>query len=664
MQRDDLTPQGGTEIPGPRQAVAWSETGLSSRSAAGLPLALTGRLRETLDNMLEGCQIIGYDWRYLYVNDAAAAHGRISKEKLLGKTMMDAYPGIEKTEMFAALRTCMEERVHSRLENQFTYPDGETDWFELSIEPVPEGIVVLSVDIGDRKRAEESLRRTGRALRTLCSCNQATVRATDERQLLREVCRIIVEVAGYRLAWAGLAQSDAGELVLPVAQAGYEDQDAPNPGNVWPASKRERSRVDRAISTGEPMIYQDILTDPELADYREEAERFGYMSSIALPLRTEQEVMGALSVYAREPWAFEEEEAELLQELADGLAYGMAALRARSRGEQLDGQLRDSEKRYQLHFEHVSDLIYSLDRRLRVRTVSPSVRALLGYAPEELIGKSFRELGLVSSDSLDAALADISQVLSGEAIPSSVYEFMAKDGTRRFVELSGAPIFDGEEISGLVSVARDVTDRMGTERALEHTLSDLRQVLGGMINILGLIVEQRDPYTAGHQRRVANLARAIATDMGVSLGRQGGIRVAASIHDLGKVSVPAEILSRPGRLSGNELKMVQAHAQIGYGLLREVEFPWPVADIVLQHHERLDGSGYPHHLCGEEILLEARIVALADVVDAMASHRPYRPAFTIEEVMEEITRERGTLYDAQAVDACLKLFREEGFQLR
>jgi PAS domain S-box-containing protein len=412
------------------------------------------------------------------------------------------------------------------------------------------------------------------------------------------------------------------------------------------------------------MIYQDILTDPELADYREEAERFGYMSSIALPLRTEQEVMGALSVYAREPWAFEEEEAELLQELADGLAYGMAALRARSRGEQLDGQLRDSEKRYQLHFEHVSDLIYSLDRRLRVRTVSPSVRALLGYAPEELIGKSFRELGLVSSDSLDAALADISQVLSGEAIPSSVYEFMAKDGTRRFVELSGAPIFDGEEISGLVSVARDVTDRMGTERALEHTLSDLRQVLGGMINILGLIVEQRDPYTAGHQRRVANLARAIATDMGVSLGRQGGIRVAASIHDLGKVSVPAEILSRPGRLSGNELKMVQAHAQIGYGLLREVEFPWPVADIVLQHHERLDGSGYPHHLCGEEILLEARIVALADVVDAMASHRPYRPAFTIEEVMEEITRERGTLYDAQAVDACLKLFRAEGFQLR
>jgi PAS domain S-box-containing protein len=638
--------------------------GRSSPSAADLPLALTSRLRETLDNMLEGCQIVGYDWRYLYVNDAAAAHGRTSRERLLGQTMMDAYPAIEKTEMFAALRRCMEERVHVRLENEFTYPDGETEWFELSIEPVPEGIVLLSVDVSDRKRAEESLRRTGRGLKTLCSCNQAIVRATNERQLLQEVCRIIVEVAGYRLAWAGQSHCDEGGPFLRVALAGCEEKNAPNPGRSRHASERDRSRVARAIATGEPVICQDILTDPDWIDYREEAEQLGYSSSIALPLRAGQEVMGALSVYAREPRAFEQEEAELLRELADGVAHGMTSLRARARREQLDGELRNSEKRYQLHFEHVSDVIYSLDRQLRIRTISPSVRTLLGYAPEELIGKPFTELGLVSGESLDAAAADIRRVLKGEAISSSVHEFVAKDGTRRFVELSGAPVIDGEELSGVICVARDVTDRMGTERALDHTLTELRQVLGGMINTLGLIVEQRDPYTAGHQRRVANLARAIATEMGVSLGRQGGIRVAASIHDLGKVSVPAEILSRPGRLSANELKMVQAHAQIGYGLLREVEFPWPVADIVLQHHERLDGSGYPHRLSGDEILLEARIVGLADVVDAMASHRPYRPAFAIEEVMEEISRERGSLYDAQAVDACLRLFREEGFQLK
>jgi HD-GYP domain-containing protein (c-di-GMP phosphodiesterase class II) len=184
-----------------------------------------------------------------------------------------------------------------------------------------------------------------------------------------------------------------------------------------------------------------------------------------------------------------------------------------------------------------------------------------------------------------------------------------------------------------------------------------------MIKILGLIVEQRDPYTAGHQRRVADLARAIGTEMGLSVARIGGIRVAASIHDLGKISVPADILSRPGRLSESELMLVRAHSQVGYELLRQVEFPWPVADIVLQHHERLDGSGYPNHLRGDEMLLEARIIALADVVDAMSSHRPYRPAFPIEEVLGEISRQRGMLYDPEAVDACLRLFREKGFRV-
>jgi PAS domain S-box-containing protein len=639
---------GGQQRPGPSA---------SGRS----PLVLARRLRQTLDNMVEGCQIIDYDWRYLYVNDAAVAHGRSTKDRLLGKTMMDAYPGIENTEMFAALRRCMEERVATRLENEFTYPDGETGWFELSIEPAPEGILILSTDITARKRAEESLRRTALALRTLISCSHAVVRATDWDELLREVCRVIVEVAGYRLAWIGLAQEDEETTVLPVAQADCEEGCVDQPNITWADSGRGPAAT--AIRTRKPVVCNDLLTDPQFARWREDAFRRGYASCIALPLIASGEVLGALNIYASGPRAFDAEEAGLLQELADDLAYAMAALRTRARGDQLRGELRDSEQRYQLHFEHVSDVIYTLDRQLRVQAISPSVHTLLGYAPEELTGRPFKELGLVSPESLEAALSDMGQVLHGGSLSPSVYEFTARNGTRRFVELSGAPVFDGEEVAGVVAVARDVTDRMGTERALEHTLSDLRQVLGGMIKILGLIVEQRDPYTAGHQRRVADLARAIATEMGLSLARTGGIRVAASIHDLGKISVPADLLSRPGRLTESELMLVQAHSQVGYELLRQVEFPWPVADIVLQHHERLDGSGYPNHLRGDQMLLEARILALADVVDAMASHRPYRPALPIEEVLGEISRERGTLYEPEAVDACLRLFREKGFQV-
>jgi PAS domain S-box-containing protein len=636
-----------------------SQTG--SRPGKPSPLVLARRVRETMDNMVEGCQIIDRDWRYLYVNDAAAAHGRSTKEELLGRKMMDAYPGIENTEMFAALRRCLEERVPTRLENEFTYPDGETGWSELSVQPALEGILILSTDITARKRAEESLHRTALALRTLTTCSHAIVRATGWDELMQEACRVIVEVAGYRLAWIGLAQQEEGETVLPVAHAGYEERYLDQPSITW--ANGGRGPAGTAIRTGKPVVCNDMLTDPLFAPWREEASRLGYASCIALPLIASGEVLGALNICASGPRAFDAEEVGLLQELADDLAYAMVALRTRARGDQLHGQLRDSEQRYQLHFEHVSEVIYTLDRQLRVRAISPSVRTLLGYAPEELIGRPFGELGLLSPQSLDAALSEIREVLRGGSLSPSVHEFIARDGSRRFVELSGAPVLEAEETVGVVAVARDVTDRMGTERALEHTLSDLRQVLGGMIKILGLIVEQRDPYTAGHQRRVADLARAIATEMGLSLARIGGIQVAASIHDLGKISVPADLLSRPGRLSESELMLVQAHAQVGYELLRQVEFPWPIADIVLQHHERLDGSGYPNHLRGEETLLEARILALADVVDAMASHRPYRPAFRVEEVLAEISRERGTLYEPEAVDACLRLIGEKGFRV-
>ncbi len=184
----------------------------------------------------------------------------------------------------------------------------------------------------------------------------------------------------------------------------------------------------------------------------------------------------------------------------------------------------------------------------------------------------------------------------------------------------------------------------------------------GTIQAMAMTVEKRDPYTAGHQRRVANLARAIAKEMGLSKEQIAGIRMAGIIHDLGKISVPAEILSKPGELTKNEFEIAKEHAQVGYEILNEIEFPWPVAQIVYQHHERMDGSGYPNGLSGEDIILEARILGLADVVEAMASHRPYRPALGIDKALEEIQQNRGTLYDPEVVDACLKIFNKKGFK--
>ena len=176
-------------------------------------------------------------------------------------------------------------------------------------------------------------------------------------------------------------------------------------------------------------------------------------------------------------------------------------------------------------------------------------------------------------------------------------------------------------------------------------------------------IEMRDPYTAGHQRRVTLLACSIVEEMGLTEEQFDGLRLAGLVHDLGKINVPVEILNKPGQLSETEFNLIKNHPQSGYNTLKEIAFPWPVAQIVLQHHERLDGSGYPQMLKGEEIMLEARILAVADVVEAMASHRPYRPALGIEKALEEIMKNKGVLYDPEVADACLRIFKDKKFEL-
>jgi hypothetical protein len=210
---------------------------------------------------------------------------------------------------------------------------------------------------------------------------------------------------------------------------------------------------------------------------------------------------------------------------------------------------------------------------------------------------------------------------------------------------------------------QNLAERKLAEAELQQSFKKLQVTLEGTIHALASAVEMRDPYTAGHQRGVAQLACAIAQEMGLPEEQVEGIRMAGLIHDIGKINVPAEILSKPGRLNGLEFGLIKTHPLVGHDILNgSLEFPWPVAQIVLQHHERMDGSGYPVGLSGEEILLEARILAVADVVEAMASHRPYRPAHSINKALEEISQNRGVLYDPVVVDACLKLFGEKRFK--
>ena len=197
-----------------------------------------------------------------------------------------------------------------------------------------------------------------------------------------------------------------------------------------------------------------------------------------------------------------------------------------------------------------------------------------------------------------------------------------------------------------------------------QSIEQLRKAIRTTLQAMAAAVETRDPYMVGHQRRVTNLACAIATEMNLSNRRINGISMAGMIHDIGKIAVPEAILTKPTKLTESEFIMIKTHPQVGYEILKEIEFPWPIAQIILQHHERMDGSGYPHGLSGEEILLEARILMVADVLEAISSNRPYRPAHSIDIALEENTRNRGILYDKEAVDACLRIFCEKGYKMQ
>ena len=238
-----------------------------------------------------------------------------------------------------------------------------------------------------------------------------------------------------------------------------------------------------------------------------------------------------------------------------------------------------------------------------------------------------------------------------------------KDGAEIFVAETVVAIrFESGAIQYLDGILEDINDRKHAQIEVQKSLQRLEKTIEEIIQAMAYIGEVRDPYTAGHQKRVAQVSFEMAKMMGLQVEQYKGLTMAAFVHDIGKILVPSDILSKPGRLTKPEFDLLKDHTKIGYEILKTIEFPWPIAKIVLQHHERMNGSGYPFGISGDEIIIEARILAVADVVEAMSSHRPYRPALGIDKALEEIRKNVGVLYDAAVVDTCVKLFIDKGFQ--
>jgi PAS domain S-box-containing protein len=315
---------------------------------------------------------------------------------------------------------------------------------------------------------------------------------------------------------------------------------------------------------------------------------------------------------------------------------------------------RQSEEQFRLLVESAPDAIFVQVGGCFAYVNPAAVRLLGAESAEQLLGRPVLER--ISPDHREIFRERRRRLIEErQKVLPMVQKYLKLDGTVVYVESSAVP-FSYYNGIGSLAYLRDFTERMQVEDKLTESRETLRKVLGATVEAIALMVETRDPYTAGHQRRVSDLAGAIARETGITPDGIESIRMAGMIHDIGKISVPAEILSKPVRLLEIEISLIRVHPQAGYDILKDIEFPWAIGQIILQHHERMDGSGYPQGLKGDQVCFEARILAVADVVEAMASHRPYRPGLGLESALKEISANEGGLYDERVVEACLKVF--------
>ena len=333
-----------------------------------------------------------------------------------------------------------------------------------------------------------------------------------------------------------------------------------------------------------------------------------------------------------------------------------------SERKQAEEALRGSEAHLRTLIDTLPDLVWLKDPDGVYLSCNRRFESFFGAAMKDIIGKT--DYDFTDREQADAFRQHDAAAMAAAASTVNEEEIVfAEDGHSEILETIKTPVLasDGRLI-GILGVGRDITERRRAEQGVRHQAEQLRRTVEGAVLAMSRMVESRDPYTAGHERRVGELATAIGAEMGMAGAQLDALRLAGTIHDIGKIAVPAEILSKPGRLSETEFSLIQAHPTIGFDILADVDFGSPVAEMVLQHHERLDGSGYPQGLKGAGILPEARILAVADVVEAMSSHRPYRPALGMEAALAEVRAHAGIKFDADVVAVCVRLMEERDFR--
>jgi PAS domain S-box-containing protein/putative nucleotidyltransferase with HDIG domain len=485
---------------------------------------------------------------------------------------------------------------------------------------------------------------------TLQEVSQLLNSTLEPEQIMQTVVEKLASAFAYGMASIYVMKEDGLRL---AAEVGY------NTERAMSFIPLNRGVIGRVARSGEAEFVRDVSADPDFLAAAEDVA-----CEIAAPIRRDHEVLGVLNVESVAESPLTDADLPLLNSLAHQVSVAIQNARLYQAAQRELADRKRAEDEYRSVVEHsLQGLVVVQDGRIVF--ANQALEGIVGYRAEELLSLSPDQVvSLVHPEDREMVWGRLRDRLAGEDVPPDYeYRGVRKDGGVVWIEMfANAVEYRGRP--AVQAALLDITERKRAEEDLQRSYLDLRDTLEGTVSALAALAEARDPYTAGHQQRVAALACAIAKEMHLSDDAVEAIRMSGLVHDIGKIHVPAEILSKPTKLTDVEMQLIRTHPQTAYEILRTVKFTGPVGAIVLQHHERMDGSGYPHGLKGEDILLEARILAVADVVEAMASNRPYRPAHGIDEALAEISRNTKSLYDAEAARACLRLFKKKGFDLR
>jgi PAS domain S-box-containing protein len=521
-------------------------------------------------------------------------------------------------------------------------------------------VVSIARDITEGKRVKRAARRVSWMYAILGATNEAILRAGSPGELYQRVCEAAVQ-GGQFINAATVFVPDRDTAWVQVAAVAGAEQPRMREAlvSVDPSEVQGRGLIGTAFRTLKSCVSNDFLNDARLLPWRERARELKHLAAVAVPLLERGNAVGVLHLCADEVDAFDDESVALFERLGENISFALDNFARNAEHERAGDAIRAAEEQFRGLVEQSIAGIYIIQDR-KFAYVNRRYAEIFGYATaDELIGSD--PFMVVSEKDRDAVKQTIRRQMEREAeTVSYTFTGLCKDGSIIEAGAHGARASHRGR-PAVIGLMQDISEKKRAEDQIRQYVAKLEAAFMRTVEVTMTLSDLRDPYTAGHERRVAEIAVAIGAELGFDAHRQEGLRVAGYLHDVGKMAIPAEILAKPGKLSAVEFALVKGHAQASYDILKNVEFPWPVAQVALQHHERLDGRGYPQGLKGDEILFEARILAVADVVEAMATHRPYRPGLGIEKALAEIERGRGAGFDPVVVDACLTLFREKRY---